>query len=246
MKNVVVTGAGTGLGAAIAERFAAAGDRVGVFDIDGEAAAKVAAPLKDAVALVGDASDEASVEEALDVFDATPDVIVSNAGILRTGPLIDHDIEDFRRVIDVNLTGVFITARAAARRMAANGGGSIVNMSSIAGMSPSVSGGAYVAAKSAVIYLTQQMALEWGPLGIRVNSIAPGFIDAGMQAPFLVSDEVRDRRAGGPPLRRLGTAEEVAEAAYFLASDAASYISGENIAVDGGVIRSVLAQLPRD
>ena len=94
--------------------------------------------------------------------------------------------------------------------------------------------------------LTQQMSIEWGGYGIRVNAIAPGFIDAGMSSPFLADEQVRNRRANGVPLGRIGTAEDVANAALFLASDEASYVTGQTLTVDGGVINSVLLQLPRD
>ncbi|MDA0273005.1 MAG: SDR family oxidoreductase, partial [Proteobacteria bacterium] len=100
--------------------------------------------------------------------------------------------------------------------------------------------------KSGLAQMTQLMSVEWGPYGIRVNAVAPGFIDAGMSAPFFKDEAVRKRRGGGVPLRRLGTAEDVAKAVMFLASEDAAYISGQEIAVDGGVINSVLAQLPRE
>jgi NAD(P)-dependent dehydrogenase (short-subunit alcohol dehydrogenase family) len=114
------------------------------------------------------------------------------------------------------------------------------------GIHPAPGGGAYGATKSGLAQMTELMSVEWGPSGIRVNAVAPGFIDAGMSAPFFKDPVVRELRGGGVPLRRLGTAEDVAEAVMFLASDAASYISGQELAVDGGVINSVLAQLPRE
>ena len=125
------------------------------------------------------------------------------------------------------------------------GGGSIINMSSVNGINPSTNCGAYATAKTGVIALTKQMSMEWGEYNIRVNSIAPGFIDAGMQAPFFENPDVRKLRANSVPLKRLGSADDVAECALFLASDKAGYISGENITIDGGVIHSVLMQLPR-
>ena len=175
-----------------------------------------------------------------------PDVLVNNAGILRTGPLMDHDPADFRLVMDVNLNGVFIVAQAVARGMRERGGGAIINMSSINGIHPSPNCGAYVAAKAGVIGLTQQMSIEWGEFGIRTNAIAPGFIHAGMSAPFYEDETVRNNRANAVPMGRLGKAEDIAQCVLFLASDAAEYISGETITVDGGVINSVLKQLPRE
>lgn len=244
MPSMIVTGAAHGLGKSIAEHAARAGYKVGVLDLVLEQARKVAEDIG-GVALAADVSDVSSVEKAFSEFGETPDVLINNAGILRTGPLLDHNIDDFRRVIDINLSSVFIVAQIAARRMKDAGGGCIINMSSVNGINPSTNCGAYATAKTGVIALTKQMSMEWGEYNIRVNSIAPGFIDAGMQAPFFENPNVRKLRSDSVPLKRLGSADDVAECALFLASDKAGYISGENITIDGGVIHSVLMQLPR-
>ena len=247
LKTMLVTGAGSGLGRSIAQAADQAGFRVGVLDISVADAQAVANDLSHGVALCADVTDQSQVEQALDVLGQV-DVLVNNAGILRTGPLIDHCAEDFRLVIDVNLNSVFIVAQTVARRMRNRQdatGGVIVNMSSINGIHPSPNCGAYVAAKAGVIAMTQQMSIEWGEFGIRVNAIAPGFIDAGMSTPFFEDAQVREKRAGGVPLGRLGTAEDVADAVMFLASDQASYVNGHTLTVDGGVINSVLKHLPR-
>jgi NAD(P)-dependent dehydrogenase (short-subunit alcohol dehydrogenase family) len=244
MPSMIVTGAAHGLGKCIAEHAARAGYKVGVLDLVLKQAQKVADDIG-GVALAADVSDASSIEKAFAKFGETPDVLINNAGILRTGPLLDHGVEDFRRVIDINLSSVFIVAQIAARRMKDAGGGCIINMSSVNGINPSTNCGAYATAKTGVIALTKQMSMEWGEHNIRVNSIAPGFIDAGMQAPFFENPDVRKLRANSVPLKRLGSADDVAECALFLASDKAGYISGENITIDGGVIHSVLMQLPR-
>jgi len=245
MKNLLVTGGANGLGEAVAVAAAAEGYRVGVLDRSMADAEKVAKKLANAVALEADVCDAQAVKQALGEFGQV-DVLVNNAGILRTGPLIDHSVEDFRLVMDVNLNAVFIVAQAVARRMRDSGGGAIVNLSSINGIHPSPACGAYAAAKAGVIGLTQHMSLEWGEYGIRVNAVAPGFIDAGMSAPFLAEPDVRERRSSAVPIGRLGTAEDVAQTILYLGSDAASYVSGQTIAIDGGVINSVLQHLPRD
>lgn len=245
MQTLLVTGGANGLGAAVARAADAAGFRVGVLDVSFAAAEKVAAELANGVALEADVCDVGSVERALDQLGCV-NVLVNNAGILRTGPLIDHSPEDFRLVLDVNLNGVFIVAQAAAKRMRDNDGGSIINLASINGIHPSPSCGAYAAAKAGVMGLTQQMSIEWGQYGIRANAVAPGFIDSGMSAPFFENPEVRERRSSAVPLGRLGTAEDVANTILYLASDAAAYVSGQTIAIDGGVINSVLLHLPRD
>lgn len=245
MKQAIVTGAGQGIGAAVAEALAGAGYRVGVLDRAAEAAEAVAASLPEAVALTADISDEASARAALERFGDAPDVLVNNAGIVRFGPLAELTVEDWRAVVDVNLTGCFVMARAAALGMIAKGSGAIVNVTSMNGVAPGPNAGAYGASKAGVALLTQQMALEWGPHGVRVNAVAPGLIDAGMSAPIYADAEIRRARESKVPLGRLGRAEDIAKAVLFLASDDASYVTGQNLLVDGGVTMGIIGQLPR-
>ena len=242
----MVTGGGAGIGAAVAAAAAADGYRVVVCDIDGEAARSIAAGLPNALGFTLDVCREADIERVLDALDAVPDALVNNAGIVRFGPLIDLSVDQFRAVLDVNLLGVFICSRALARRMSARGSGVIVSMSSINATHPGPNAGAYPATKAAVVSLTQQMSLEWAGSGLRVNAVAPGFIDAGMSAPLYANARVRELRGSAVPQQRLGTAEEVAAAVLFLCSDRASYINGHELVVDGGVVNSVLARLPRE
>jgi len=245
VKQAIVTGAGQGIGAAVAEALAGAGYRVGVLDRAAEAAEAVAASLPEAVALTADISDEASARAALERFGDAPDVLVNNAGIVRFGPLAELTVEDWRAVVDVNLTGCFVMARAAALGMIAKGSGAIVNVTSMNGVAPGPNAGAYGASKAGVALLTQQMALEWGPHGVRVNAVAPGLIDAGMSAPIYADAEIRRARESKVPLGRLGRAEDIAKAVLFLASDDASYVTGQNLLVDGGVTMGIIGQLPR-
>jgi len=225
---------------------------VGVLDRDPEAAARTAADIGDrAVALAADTTVEAEVDRALDRFaDVTgrsaPAGLVANAGIVRFGPLTTVAVEDWRAVVDVNLTGTFITARAVARRMiAAGAGGSLVTVTSMNGVAPGPNAGAYGASKAGIALLTRQMALEWGPHQIRCNAVAPGLIDAGMSEPIYADGEIRRQRAGRVPLGRLGTAQDIAGAVLFLLSDDAAYITGTELLVDGGVTSSVISTLPR-
>lgn len=244
--TALVTGAGRGIGTAIAARLQADGWSVALLDVDGAAAERAAASIPGSVGVGADISDEASVEAALDAVGATPTVVVNNAGIVRFGPLVDLTVEEFRAVVDVNLVGTYIVARAAARRMIADGvGGSIVNITSMNGVAPGPNGGAYGATKAGVALLTQQMAVEWGGAGIRVNAVAPGLILAGMSDPIYADPVVREARESKVPLGRLGTAEDVAAVVAFLASDQAAYVTGQNIVVDGGVTMSIIANLPR-
>lgn len=250
--TVVVTGGGTGLGAAIAAAAADAGWTVGVLDRDAGAARRTAAALGErGVALTADTTDEGAVEAALDeLADATggsaPDALVANAGIVRFGPLLDATVADWRAVVDVNLTGTFVAARAVARRLVAAGRpGAIVAVTSMNGVAPGPNAGAYGATKAGVARLTQQMALEWGPHGIRVNAVAPGLIDGGMSVPIYADPEIRRRREERVPLGRLGEPADVAAVVLFLLSDAAAYVTGTEVLVDGGVTPSVIATLPR-
>jgi len=246
MKRALVTGAARGIGKAIATRLGAEGWTVALLDISRSDAEAAAAGIDGAVGLDADISDEASVEAALDAFGGPLDLVVNNAGIVRFGPLLDLAVEDFAVVTRVNLVGTFTMARAAARRMRdADVRGSIVNITSMNGVAPGPNGGAYGATKAGIALLTQQMAIEWGPCGIRVNAIAPGLILAGMSDPIYADPEIREARESKVPLGRLGTADDIASLVVFLASTDASYITGQNILVDGGVTMSMIANLPR-
>lgn len=247
MKSAIITGGSSGIGAAISTAAVAAGYRVGILDVVPDRAEAFAAQLGNAVALPCDVTDEDAVVAAFDKFGVTPDLVVNNAGIVMFATLIEVSVADFRKVLDINLVGSFIVARTAGQRMARRGSGSIVNITSIGGVTPSLGTNAYAAAKAGMACLTQLMALEWGPQGVRVNAVAPGLIDAGMSAAILAENpSIREVRSKGIPLRRMGKAEDIAQAVLFLASDAASYISGQQIVVDGALTHSVMAQLPRN
>jgi NAD(P)-dependent dehydrogenase (short-subunit alcohol dehydrogenase family) len=243
----VVTGAGTGIGAVIAGHAVKAGYRVAAWDIDEASVTAVAADLGSACTpAVVDVADEASVIAAFDALPEAPALVVNNAGVVRFGPLLQLAAADWRQAVDVNLTGTFLVARTAAARMIEAGtGGAIVNISSINGIAAAPNAGAYTASKAGVIMLTQHMALEWGGAGVRVNAVAPGLINAGMSDAIYADPEVRRLRQGRVPLGRLGTAEDVAETVLFLGSDRAAYVTGQTVAVDGGITVSALNSMPR-
>jgi len=243
-RSLLVTGGAAGIGAEIARLAGAAGYRVGVLDIDGAGAQRVAEEIDGAVALAASVSDEDEIEAALDSF-GTPEVLVNNAGVVRFGPLLEHSAADFGAVVAVNLVGTFLCGRAAARRMAAAGGGGIVNMASMNGAAPGPNAGAYASTKAGIIMLTQQMALEWSRLGIRVNCVAPGLIDGGMSAPINADPVLRAERESAVPRGRLGTTTDVAKAVLWLASTDADYVTGQTLLVDGGITMSILSHLPR-
>ena len=242
--RAIVTGGGQGIGAEIVKGLVTAGYWVGVLDQNAAAAESLVTELGSSEVLPVDVSDQSAVANAIQGF-GTLNLLVNNAGIVRFGPLLDQSADDIASVIEVNLIGTINCAQSAARAMAAQSGGVIINMSSVNAVHPAPNVGIYAATKAAITSLTQLQALEWGPLGIRVNAVAPGFIDAGMSAPIFLDDNVRAKRSGGVPLKRLGTAEDVVQAVLFLASDASGYIHGHELVVDGGVIQSVLAHLPR-
>ena len=243
-RSLLVTGGAAGIGAEIARLAGAAGYRVGVLDTDGAGARRVAGEIHGAVALAASVSDEDQVEAALDSF-GTPEVLVNNAGIVRFGPLLEHSAADFRAVVAVNLVGTFLCGRAAARRMAAAGGGRIVNMASMNGTAPGPNAGAYASTKAGIIMLTQQMTLEWSQFGIRVNCVAPGLIDGGMSAAINADPVLRAERETAVPRGRLGTTADIAKAVLWLASGESDYVCGQTLLVDGGITMSILSHLPR-
>jgi NAD(P)-dependent dehydrogenase (short-subunit alcohol dehydrogenase family) len=206
----------------------------------------MARELGNAVALPCDVTDELAVDAALASLGATPDLLVNNAGIVKFGHLVDMSVKDFRRVLEVDLVGVYILSRAVGLMMRARGQGNIVNISSINAITPSLGTNAYAAAKGGLVTMTKLLALELGPHGVRVNSVSPGFVDGGMSTAVFANPRTRDIRTKAVPLRRLGSTEDIAQAVMFLASDAAAYVHGQDLGVDGGLVHSLLSQIPRD
>jgi NAD(P)-dependent dehydrogenase (short-subunit alcohol dehydrogenase family) len=241
-KVAIVTGAGSGIGRAVALRFAAEGARVVVNDVVADAAQRVAKEIEaaggTALPCPGDVSDsnqvEALVRAATSRFGRL-DVLVNNAAAVVPGPVEAISDADWKRTQSVTLDGVFFGIRAALPVMAAQGGGSIINVSSGAAVAGEPGLGAYGAAKAAVVNLTKTAAVENAARGVRVNCILPGPIET---PPLLAAVEATGGRAGWErqiPCGRLGKPEEMAAVALFLASDEASYVHGAAIVADGGV-----------
>ena len=244
MSWAVVTGAAKGIGAVVAEHAVKAGYLVSAWDVDATAVRQLADRVDGVTPCVVDVTDEAAVAEAAEQLAAPPALVVNNAGMVRFGPLMDLSLADWDAALRLNLTGTFLVARATARRMAGLGG-CIVNLASINGVASAPNAGSYTASKAGIIRLTEQMAMEWAQHGIRVNTVAPGLIDAGMSEPIYADPAARRQRTSHVPLGRLGTAEDVADAEMFLASEKASYVTGQNLVVDGGLTKAVLAGLAR-
>ena len=246
MKSAIVTGSSNGLGLEIAKKLSKNDYQVGMLDIDEDNLNNESKKIDNSTPLIGDVTNEDSIKSAINEFGKTPDLLVNNAGIVIFGGLEEQSIENFKKSVDISLIGSYLVSRIVIDLMIKNKSGNIINMSSINGVHPGPGTGGYPAAKAGIVSLTQQMACEWGQYGIRINSIAPGFIDAGMSKPIYADPKVRESRGGAVPSKRLGEAEDIANAVLFLASENASYINGHNLVVDGGVINSVLAQLPRE
>jgi NAD(P)-dependent dehydrogenase (short-subunit alcohol dehydrogenase family) len=241
-REALVTGAAHGIGLATAAALAEAGASVCLTDIDGPAVAKAAAGLADTglsvTAKALDVTDEAAARRAVYDIGAAGrlDILVNNAGIAARAPSATYEREVWDRVIAVNLTGCFLMAQAAASVMLPRRSGCIVNVASIMGL---VGNGlypnpAYHATKGALINLTRALAIEWAPQRVRVNAVAPCFVETPLTTKLLADPTMRAEITARTPLGRLATPDDVATAILFLVSDAAAMVTGHVLAVDGG------------
>jgi meso-butanediol dehydrogenase / (S,S)-butanediol dehydrogenase / diacetyl reductase len=243
-KTVIVTGAAAGIGAGIARRFAEGGFAVAIFDTDGPGAIRVASELGDrtpTLAIQGDVSDEDDVRRAIETTVsrfASLDVLINNAGIEVAGSVASLTSAEWDRQIAVNLRGVFLMSKYSIPKMRERGG-AIVNISSVHAFVSWPDCAAYDASKSGIIGLTRAMALDHGRDAIRVNAICPGYIETPLMERWLASLPDREGTLAHlrnfHPLGRMGTPGDVAEVAFFLASDAASFVSGTYLVVDGAM-----------
>ena len=239
-KVAIVTGAGRGIGEAIALAFAREGARVAVAEIDPRTAQatarRIGRPPK-ALALTMDVADSASVNAGFIAIDkqwGRIDIAVTNAAIEPLAPFLELSEETWDRIIDVNLKGTFLVAQAAARRMAKRRAGVIITLSSVNAEVARPESAAYAATKGGVRQLTKAMAIGLAPHGIRVNAIGPGTVVTGLTRHLLGNKQWRDAVYARTPLQRVAEPREIAEVAVFLASDASSYMTGSTVYVDGG------------
>lgn len=244
-KTAIVTGAAQGIGRAIATRLAAAGANVVISDIDEAAAKSVAAELPNATAVACDVRDEddvkALVDAAVNAYGALH-VMVPNAGIAHVAPLLTQDLAAWRKVMAVNLDGVFLSLRHAAPAIIASGGGSIVNIASVTATAGTPLCGSYAAAKAAVVNLTKTAAVELRAHGVRVNAVLPGFVETALVTEHVeLFESTLGLPAGGfaqliaTKQGRFGTADEVADAVAFLAGEDSRFVNGSGLILDGGL-----------
>lgn len=251
-QTAVVTGAASGIGRACALALAGAGAKVMMLDLNEEG---LQASLQQLSAQGGqgltqrcDSSDPAQVSQAADACErelGPCSVLVNAAGILRPGALDELPLAEWNKLLSVNLTAYFICAQTFGRQMRQAKRGALVHIASIAADHATPFSGAYSVAKAGVAMLSRQLAIEWAPHGIRSNVVSPGLTETGMTAPFHTDADVVRRRSAAIPLGRIGQPLDIARAVLFLSSEMAAYITGQEITVDGGFVRSVMATIPR-
>jgi len=241
-RRALVTGASRGIGLAIARGLGRRGALVTLTGRKAEALQAAAEQLRgegiDALPAVchqGDPSAIHGLFEHLDSAGRTPDVVVINAATNPVyGPLLDLDVAAWQKIVDVNLTGALLTGQAAARRMVSAGRGSVVFVSSVAGLDPLPGLGAYSVSKGGLLGLMRALARELGPKGVRVNAIAPGLIETRFSAALFADQRAYETFMAHTPLGRHGQPDDIVGAAVFLASDASAYVTGQVLVVDGG------------
>ncbi|MFZ2101992.1 MAG: SDR family oxidoreductase [Oricola sp.] len=248
-KVTVVTGGAGGIGRAIGSVFHEAGAHVAVLERELTRAEEYAAELGgDAIGLGCDVGNTEAVEAANASLEARLgpcDILVNNAGFLKPGALEDVDPEDWDTMLRVNLTGCLICAQTFGRAMLARGSGALVHIASIAATQPQPFSNSYSPGKAGVAMLSRQLAFEWGPRGVRSNSVSPGLVRTPLSEPFYQVPGIKEKRAAMVPSRRIGRPEDIGNAVAFLASPRAGYVNGQDLVVDGGLSQTLMSLVPR-
>lgn len=253
-KVAVVTGASSGIGRAAALALAECGARLVLLnrDCQSEQARSVLAEVQargaSAMALSCDTSDEQAVADAAAQVQAQwggTSVLVNSAGILKAGSLAELPVREWRRVLDVNLTGYFLCAQAFGRQMLAKGEGAIVHVASMVAEHATPHSGAYAISKAGVLLLSRQLSIEWGPHGVRSNTVCPGMTWTHMTEAAYSRPGEAELRSSAIPLRRIGQPQDMAGAIVFLAGDRSAYVTGADLVVDGGFTRNLMSMIPR-
>lgn len=247
-KRIAVTGAGSGIGRSVALHAGAAGAQVVLLGRDIKKLAAVKHDIESAggvaIEIAMDVSDQSSVEAAATEA-GTVDVLANCAGKSSPGSLADISLVAWNELLAVNLNGYLLCAQAFGRGMLAQGSGSIVHISSISARNPQGHSGSYSVGKAGILMLSKQIALEWGPQGVRSNSVSPGMVRTPMTEAYYLVGDVAQRRDKAVPLGRVATPDDIAHATLFLASDRAAYVNGTDITVDGGFELTLMSTIPR-
>lgn len=237
-RTAVVTGAGQGIGEAIVQTLLAAGAHVVAVDLAAAGIDALAARSERVVPVLGDVTDSglsAKIDAALEKAGLDVDILINNAGVARGSHALNTSDEELQRYFDINVKGVFALSRWALPRMIRKGGGSIVNTASVFALIGAYDSAGYSISKAAVVGMTRQMATDFGPSGVRVNAVAPGLIETPLTAERIRSEPWRNQiMIQQTPLARVGKPLDIARAVRFLASDEASFITGQVLAIDGG------------
>lgn len=251
-KLCIVTGAAGGMGQAITRGFLELGARVAALDIDGDACAAFVASLDLAPDMAAgvpcDIADPAAVEAAAAIVQkrlGAADILVNNAATLGRHSLLETSFAEWNRILAVNLSGYFNCSQVFGAAMIERGSGAIVHVASIAATEPVADAGAYSSSKAGVHLLSRQIASEWGPLGIRSNTVSPGMIRTPFSEATYRRPGVEAFRTSRIPGRAIGQPQQIADAVLFLASERAGYINGGDILVDGGLSQTLMGQFPR-
>ncbi len=247
-RTAVITGAGGGIGRAVAMEFAKAGMRSILLDRSQELVDETIAELKSfgyvGAGFVCDVTNENEIEDIANQVGKTH-VLVNTAGILRPGSLADLATSEWQALINVNLTGYFITSKAFVPKFKETGAGSIVHIASVSGQNPQGSSGAYSVSKAGVLMLSKQLAFELGPLGIRSNCVSPGLVRTPLTEAYYLVGDVAQRRDAAVPIKRVARPNDIADVVTFLASDRSRYITGADVVADGGFSQTLMSTVPR-